>query len=162
MTKAIARLVDSDRNEALLTTRDAASYLGYHYVSIRRLVHQKLLRPATRAGRTLLFLRSELDRYRARRASIGARHADHLPNPPSRPPEFRMSATLARRVGGRWRIISRRSNFRWEDIPLLWRMQKGKEARRPFRICVQCSDGRELVMNCTSDARRLDDYWLIN
>ncbi len=56
---------DHDTGTRLFTIRQAAEYLHYHPYSVYRLVVQKSLKPYRKAGRTLLFLKEELDRYRA-------------------------------------------------------------------------------------------------
>ena len=56
---------DHDTGTRLFTIQQAAEYLHYHPYSVYRLVVQKSLKPYRKAGRTLLFLKEELDRYRA-------------------------------------------------------------------------------------------------
>jgi excisionase family DNA binding protein len=63
-TKNRVGITDTDSGTKLLSSAEAAEYLGYHPVSIRRLVSRGDLRPHTKVGKSLLFLRAELDVFR--------------------------------------------------------------------------------------------------
>ena len=63
-TKNRVGITDTDSGTKLLSSAEAAEYLGYHPVSIRRLVSRGDLRPHTKVGKSLLFLPAELDLFR--------------------------------------------------------------------------------------------------
>ncbi|XZE20893.1 helix-turn-helix domain-containing protein [Pirellulaceae bacterium SH449] len=58
-------------NEEYFTTREAASYLGVAEDTVRTYCKRSLLSPARKLGNSLLFTRSECDRYQKERRSPG-------------------------------------------------------------------------------------------
>src|SRR5215813_5702695 len=86
-------LYDPDSGSRLYTVKEAAAYLGYHRHSVYRLLLQGDLRPHRQAGKLLLFLKEDLDRYQHRNA-WAARKAALQPSPTPLPP--RSSDLMAR------------------------------------------------------------------
>ena len=72
-----------------------------------------------------------------------------------------MSATLSRRVTGRWRVVHRLREFGWEDMPLLTHSRGKTAPDHPFRISIHYSDGRELIMDCRPGGRHKAEFWLV-
>ena len=58
-------------NEPLLTTSEAASYLGLSLDTVRKYLTRQLIRADAKVGRTNLIAKSELDRYRRERRIPG-------------------------------------------------------------------------------------------
>ncbi len=120
-------MFDPDSGAMLLTAEEAARYLHYHPVSIRRLVLKGRLRPNYRVGRALLFLRDELDRFKRGGAALV----------PESAPQGTMRATVSLRRKGKESVLSRLETFRWEDVPGI----RAKHGDAPFLISVESPDG---------------------
>lgn len=134
---------DYDTGSRLFTAKQAAAYLHYHPVSIARLVMQGALRPYRRAGRTLLFLKEELDRYQARNAWAARKMSmEPLTEVPPLPPSA-LTATVSVNLGFEllWKEVERVPEFRWEQIPLLRARCQEQYSERPTRIEVHGPDG---------------------
>ena len=160
----VINLFDSMTGAKLLTANEAATYLQYHPVSIRRLVSRKDLRPHTRAGKTLLFLREELERFKmenpwaSRKAKIRI-----FPNPPPTPyPNKVMQAVVTLKSRGKERAFSRIKVFHWEDIPLIRSRIDQKHGNVPFRISIQSPDGAGWELSYYSSCIELDQYRELN
>jgi excisionase family DNA binding protein len=134
---------DHSTGTRLFTIRQAAEYLHYHPYSVYRLVVQKSLKPYRKAGRTLLFLKEELDRYRAgnpwasQKATFSA-----LVDAPKRLPA-KMSATVYLSAGFELlpRKIETLSSFSWEMLPLIHARIQERYGKRPSKIEVLSPEG---------------------
>ena len=134
---------DHDTGTRLFTIRQAAEYLHYHPYSVYRLVVQKSLKPYRKAGRTLLFLREELDRYRAGNAWASQKASfSALANAPKRLPP-KMSATVY--LTGGFELLPQKvdslPSFSWEMIPLIHARIQEQYGRRPSTIEVLSPEG---------------------
>lgn len=143
-TSNLEHLYDPVTGEKLLTAEEAAVYLNYHRVSIRRLVSQGALKPYKRAGNALLFLKADLDRLKltsawaARKASI-----ERPPVTPQEPPsnlEATVMVDLA--FGPMFRHAEEQiQNFTWDQIPLIRAKVNSKYGDRSFEIKIESPDG---------------------
>lgn len=143
-TSKAPHLYDPITGETLLTAEEAAGYLNYHRVSIRRLVSQDVLKPYKRAGNTLLFLKAHLDRFKltnawaARKASV-----ERPPVTPDEPPS-NLEATvlldlgLGTMFGHVYKTIK---NFTWDQIPLMRAEANSKHGDIPLKIEIKSPDG---------------------
>ncbi len=137
-------LYDPQTGSRLLTIKESAVYLGYHLFSVYRLVAQGVLTPYKKAGRTLLFLREEIDRFKvsnawaAQKASI-----EKLPTAPEKPvsgltAEVTVKATLMPAMAIYSRTIE---NFTWDQIPLIRADIDDELGNKPFNIEIKSPDG---------------------
>ncbi|MBI2789814.1 MAG: helix-turn-helix domain-containing protein [Elusimicrobia bacterium] len=139
-----AALYDSVTGGHLLTCTQVAEYLDYHVVSIRRLVGEGSLKPAEKAGKTLLFRREDLDRFRATSAWASRKASIERPLiPPQQPPD-RLEATVKLDFG--LGSVLRQPmepilNFSWNQIPLIRAEIDSKYGNLPFEIEVKSPDG---------------------
>lgn len=136
-------LYDPDTGARLLTCKEAADYLDYHTFSIYRLLLQGDLRAHRRLGRSRLFLREELDRYKlsnkwaARKASIAA--------PVDRPqvPPAQLQATVHVDLGNP--LLLHESGvieqFAWDQVPRIHARSQEQYGQRPAEIRIQGPDG---------------------
>jgi excisionase family DNA binding protein len=137
------RFYDPDTGSRLLTTKEAAVCLSYHPYSVYRLVLQGDLRPHRKAGKTLLFLTEDLERYKARHAWASRKGAKaSLPKPSSAPP-LHLTATVAINVGFdllRQQVVTI-SDFTWDQVPLIHARTQEQYGQRPSTIEVKGPDG---------------------
>jgi excisionase family DNA binding protein len=134
---------DHSTGTRLFTIRQAAEYLHYHPYSVYRLVVQKSLTPYRKAGRTLLFLKEELDRYRAGNAWASQKATfSALADAPKRLPA-KMAATVYLSAGFELlpHKIETLSSFSWEMIPLIHARIQEQYGRRPSKIEVLSPEG---------------------
>lgn len=124
-------MFDPDSGAMLLTAEEAARYLHYHPVSIRRLVLKGRLRPNYRVGRALLFLRDELDRFKRGGAPLA----------PGSTPQGTMRATVSLRHKGKESVLNRLETFRLEDVPGIRAQIRAKHGDVPFLISAESPDG---------------------
>lgn len=141
----LAKLYDPETGSRLLTVPGSAKYLGYHEYSIYRLILKGALKPHRRTGRTLLFLKEELDRFKARSAWWARKSSSEPPkeDPPMLPSNLK--ATVIVNVGIKnfphpdiEEVIP---NFTWEQIPLVHAQVQNKYGQRPSDIYIQGPDG---------------------
>jgi excisionase family DNA binding protein len=137
-------LYDPDTGAKLLTVREAAEYLSYHPFSLYRLVMQGALKPHRKAGRSLLFLKEELDRFKLTNA-WAARKAS-LEKPSDRPEEPTPDLTADVEFDGIvLPVLSHKvesiAHFTWDKIPLIRAMVDRKYGDRRFAIKVKSPDG---------------------
>lgn len=143
-TSKSATLYDPSTGTQLLTSNQAAEYLDYHVVSIRRLVGDGTLKPAKKAGKTLLFQREDLDRFRATSAWASRKAAIERPlNPPQQPPD-RLEATI-RLDFGLGSVLRQPMepimDFSWNQVPLIRAEIDNKYGNVPFEIEVKSPEG---------------------
>ncbi|MET0517026.1 MAG: helix-turn-helix domain-containing protein, partial [Nitrospiraceae bacterium] len=141
--KADHPFYDHDTGTRLFTIRQAAEYLHYHPYSVYRLVVQKSLKPYRKAGRTLLFLREELDRYRAGNAWASQKMSFRtLADAPKHLPP-KMTATVY--LLGGFELLPNKietlSSFSWEMIPLIHARIQEHYRKRPSKIEVLSPEG---------------------
>jgi excisionase family DNA binding protein len=120
----------------LFTIRQAAEYLHYHPYSVSRLVVQRSLKPYRKAGRTLLFLKEELDRYRAGNAwaSQKASFSVLADAPKHLPPKLSASVYLTDGFALLPHRVESLPSFTWEMIPLIHARIQEQYGRRPSKI----------------------------
>ncbi len=138
-------LYDPQTGSKLLTLKEAAVYLNYHNFSVYRLVSQGILKPQ-KIGRTLLFLKADLDRYKvsnewaARKASI-----EHEPEAAETEQTLNIKATIKVDLGFGFLYGQDESidNFSWQDIPLIRARltEKYGDIMKTFEITVNTPDG---------------------
>lgn len=137
-------LYDSSTGTQLLTCAQAAEYLDYHVVSIRRLVGEGTLKPAKKAGKTLLFQREDLDRFRATSAWASRKASIERPTTPYQQPPAQLEATV-RLDFGLGSVLRQPMetirNFSWDQVPLIRADIDSKYGNVPFEIAVKSPDG---------------------
>ncbi len=137
------RFYDSDTGSRLLTTKEAAVCLSYHPYSVYRLVLQGALRPHRKAGKTLLFLTEDVERYKASHVwAIRKGTQAPLPEPASAPPSH-LTATVSVNVGFdllRQPVVTI-SDFTWDQVPLIHARMQEQFGQRPSTIEVKGPDG---------------------
>jgi hypothetical protein len=137
-------LYDPHAGTKLLTVKESAEHLNYHPFSIYRLVMQGVLKPYRKAGKTLLFLIEDLDRFRlssswaARKASV-----EKPPVPPHQPPsvltaKIKIDFGLGLMFQSHFEPIE---NFTWDQIPLVRARVDSKYGNKPFNIEIKSPDG---------------------
>jgi len=130
-------LYDPQIGSELLTTEQAADYLGYHYASVRHIVSEGGLKPCAQAGKTLLFRKSALRDYKvSRKGTETAEIRTELDSIPE-------GTTASIEVGGSFLVEKyKRSNFTWSDIPKVRADANAKHKKdMPFTIKVRTPDG---------------------
>lgn len=137
-------LYDPTTGETLLTAEEAAGYLNYHRVSIRRLVSQDMLKPYKRAGNTLLFLKADLDRFKLTNAWAARKASVERPQITPQEPPLNLEATVKLDLG--LGSIFRKplepiKNFNWDQIPLIRAEVDSKHGNIPFEIEIKSPDG---------------------
>jgi excisionase family DNA binding protein len=135
-------LYDHESGSRLYTVKAAAAYLGYHRHSVYRLLLQGDLRPHRQAGKTYLFLKEDLDRYRHSNAWAARKAAlQPLPTPPPRPPDL----TARVWVNFGFDLLSKEVDvirpFTWEQIPLIHARVQDVYGSRPSKIEISGPDG---------------------
>ncbi|MBI3298288.1 MAG: helix-turn-helix domain-containing protein [Elusimicrobia bacterium] len=153
-------LSDPLSGASLLTAGEAAHYLNYHPVSVRRLVGQGDLRPYKTVGRAHLFMREELDRFRYGSARAkGKAGVEPLQAPPATPsmsPELKAVVTVM--VKGRARVHKRLKAFHWEDIPALRAQVDSRYGRTTFCITIELPDGSGCELRFHPSAMEAEHY----
>ena len=137
-------LYDPSSGAKLLTAEEAADYLNYHVVSIHRLVGTGSLKSHRRTGRSLLFQKEDLDRFRltsdwaARKASMPKPQ-----DPPEQPPsKLEAKVRLDFGLGSIFQEpLDAIKDFSWDHIPLIRAEIDHKYGNRPFSIEVKSPDG---------------------
>lgn len=144
----------------LLTVKDAAKYLKYDPVSIRRLVGRGDLQPHSRVGNSLLFLQEELERFRC--ASLWAQKKTklrYLPNPPPLPTtDSELQAVVTVDVKQKTVIFKRLNVFHWEDISAIRAQVDAKYGKKPFQITVKVPDGCGYEIRFYSSVMEVEHY----
>lgn len=141
--KSLGTLADPESGAKLLSAAQAARYLDYHPVSIRRLVVRGDLKPHSKVGHAFLFQREELDRFKYSNAWASKKAGiTFLPNPPPMPTTGRALRAVVTVTKGRKEKLYKRLNvFHWEDIPSLRSQVDSKFGKVRFTITVQLPDG---------------------
>ncbi|MBI4524055.1 MAG: helix-turn-helix domain-containing protein [Deltaproteobacteria bacterium] len=139
-----AHLYDPITGEKLLTAEEAAVYLDYHRVSIRRLVSQGVLRPYKRAGNTLLFLKADLDRFKLTNAWAARKASVEIPPVAPQKPPSNLEAAVKLDLGlgpifGK--ALEPIKNFTWDQIPLIRAEVDSKHGNIPFEVEIKSPDG---------------------
>ena len=101
------------------------------------------LRPHTKVGRTLLFLREELDRFKYDNPWASKKaHVKAIPNPPPMPStKQEMRAVVTVLVERKERIFKRLPSFQWEDIPGIRAQVDSKFGNVTFFVTIESPDG---------------------
>ena len=134
---------DHETGSRLLTAKEVARYLKYHRYSVYRLIVQGQLCPRRKAGKTLLFLKEDLDRYKAtnawaaRKAHAAVLH-EEIPPPPAR-----LTAKVSISLG--FDLLQQETEtvaaFTWDQIPLIHARTQERYGERPSTITVNGPDG---------------------
>lgn len=130
-------LYDPKTGAELLTTEQAAEYLGYNYASVRHIVSDGGLKPYTQAGKTLLFRIADLRDYKLSRKGTETDEIraklDSLP--------AQMTASIE--VGNSLNVHKYDlGTFTWADIPKIRANMKAKHGKdQPMSIKVKSPDG---------------------
>ncbi len=128
----------------LLTTAEAAAYLNYHVVSVSRLVQKGVLKPFCSAGKTLLFQRNDLDRFRltsrwaARKTGVETASVPAPGRAGGLRAQVKVDFGTAPFYEHPVRTID---DFTWEMIPRIRADVDNKYGARCFRIEVESPDG---------------------
>jgi len=150
MVKAkLDRFYDPDTGSRLLTTKEAAVCLSYHPYSVYRLVLQGDLRPHRKAGKTLLFLTEDLERYKASHAWAALKGGQASPSKQSTASPSHLTATVVINVGFdllRQHVLTI-SDFTWDQVPLLHAKTQEQFGQRPSTIKVKGPDGGTWSIN---------------
>ncbi len=159
-TERSGEFYDPESGAELLSTTQAARFLNYHAMSILRLASRGTLRPHSRAGKSLLFLRTELEQFIDSSAwasrKAGARF---LPNPPPQPHAVDKPEAVVTSPGGkRPRVFEKIAAFNWSDIPKIRAWMNKFHKKTPFRITIQMPDGSGWQMDFRASAAELDHY----
>jgi excisionase family DNA binding protein len=134
---------DHETGSRLMTAREVARYLKYHRYSVYRLIVQGHLRPRRKAGKTLLFLKEDLDRYKAtnawaaRKANTGVLQ-EEIPPAPSQ-----LTAKVSISLGFDLlpQEIETVTEFTWDQIPLIHGRTQERYGKRPSTIIVKGPEG---------------------
>lgn len=135
-------LYDAKNGDNLLNVARAAAYLDYNPISLYRLVRQGVLKPR-RVGKTLLFSRTDLDRYKlenawaARKAGIKA-SAEPIEKAPS---DLEAEISVDFPGGILARTVDSFKGFSWEKVPLIRAQVDSRHGNIPFDITVKGPDG---------------------
>lgn len=137
-------LYDPQTGARLLTVKEAAEYLNYHPFSIYRLVMQGVLTAHRRAGKTLLFIKEELDRFKLNNAWAAAKASLEKPSTPPEhaPPHLTADIKVYHGLGPMFpSYVESIENFTWEQIPLIRARVDSKYGNKPFDTQIKSPDG---------------------
>lgn len=143
------RFYDADTGSRLLTTKEAAVCLNYHPYSVYRLVLQGALRPHRKAGKTLLFLTEDLERYKTGHAWAALKGGQASSSTPSSTPPSHLTATVAINVGFdllRPHVLTI-TDFTWDQVPRIHAKTQEQYGQRPSTIEVKGPDGGTWSIN---------------
>lgn len=157
-------LSDPLSGASLLTAGEAAHYLNYHPVSIRRLVSLGDLRPYKKVGRALLFMREEVERFKYASPWARGKAGVEPRTGPAPLPSTRQSlrAVVTVTAGGRARVFKRLKAFGWQDIPALRAQVDARHGRVPFCITVELPDGSGCELRFHPSAAETEHYGALN
>lgn len=133
-------LYDPTTGETLLTTRQAAEYMKYHYASLRKVISQGKIKLCKLAGKTLLFKKADLDIYLAKNSEMTEEHYKELDGLPEK---LEAEITIDPGLGGAFTHPYKKiDNFTWEQIPLIKAELFAKYGKNmPFSIEIKSPDG---------------------
>ena len=134
-------LYEKGTGAELLTSKEAARFLGYHPVAFRNLVSKGKIRVHSRTGNYPLFLREELQQYQATNKWAG-RKAKVKPAALALPAlTDRTQATVTATLGRKEIIVEKLDDFKWDDAPAIRARVSARHGRVPFRIDLELPDG---------------------
>lgn len=140
----IAKIYDPAVGAQYLSVADAAKYLNYLEFSVRRLIFRGKLKPHGKIGNKWMFLKEELDRYKASNpwAARKAGHGGAQELPPAAPSdlraEVRIHSGLGPILGGPTEVIEK---FTWQELPLIRARTHSIHGDVPFEVVIRSPDG---------------------
>jgi len=156
----IQTIFDPSSGVKLLTVKEAAKYLKYDPVSIRRLVGRNDLHPHSRMGNSLLFQQEELDRFK--NTSLWAMKKSKvrfLHNPPPAPSSRKeLRAVVTVDVKDKNIVFKRLTIFHWEDVPAIRAQIDNKFGKNSFQITIEAPDGCGYEINFSTSSMEMEHY----
>lgn len=133
-------LYDPKTGGALLTTEQAAEYLGYNYASVRHIVSEGGLKSCAQAGKTLLFRKADLEAYIISHAR--GRTAEEHDIVKALPTELEAELKIDQGLGSGLAYSHKLKGFDWSDIPKIRANLKFKYRKdMAFEILIKTPDG---------------------
>lgn len=140
--KRTATLFDPQTGSRMMTLQESADYLNYHPISLFRPMKEGILKPRSRAGKTLLFMQEDLDRFRL--TSTWAARKSTIKKPLETPekPVAKLEAAISLNMGSSYdHCLDPIKNFTWDQVPLIRARINNKYGNIPFDIEVKSPDG---------------------
>lgn len=137
-------LYDPQTGSRLLRIKEVAAHLGYHPFSVYRLVARGVLKPDQSAGRTLLFLKENIDRFRVSSASAAEKAPiERLQTVPDKPvsaltAKVKIELSLLPVIS--IPVISM-EDFTWDQVPLIRAQVDNGYGNKRFEIEIKSPDG---------------------
>lgn len=127
----------------MLDVKQAADYLDYNALSIHRLLKQNILRCHRMAGKTILILREDLDRYKRQNAWAARKAKLAMPEqtPPTPPECLEADVFVDLPLGVVALKLDSIKEFSWDMIPQIRARIDHQHGNIPFDIAVASPDG---------------------
>lgn len=133
-------LYDPGTGEELLTTKQAAEYLDYHYDYMRKIASEGKIKFHQLAGKTLLFKKKDLNIYLAKIKDNTDNSREKTENLPE---NLKAEISIDQGTGHLWEHPYKEINdFKWEQLPLIKAEINSKFGKDlPFTIEIASPDG---------------------
>ena len=139
-------IYDPKTGAMLMSVREAAAYLGYNEFSVRNQISKGGLKPHCKVGNKPMFLKEQLDQYKATNAwaarkaelKVPADAEPHQMAPSGLKAIVRLEVTPAALVGWTEPPIE---EFSWEQLPLIRARIHNVHGDIPFDVEISGPDG---------------------
>ena len=139
-----AKIYDAEVGAHYMSVKDAAEYLGYDEFSIRNLISKGVLKPYRKIGNKCMFLKEQLDRFRAtnpwaqRKAEL---KETGVKAPPSSPDQLKAVVRMDVVPGAVVGLVDESIDFSWNQLPLIRAKIHNVHGDIPFSVEVSGPDG---------------------